>query len=117
MRIEGARLVVTCRICGAGVVAVGWNEGPAPAAETAPEGPAPAESSASEVVGGRLELEEGDERTRPPSPPPGPKLAPQPPPRTEPQPKPSSDTQPKPRAEPKVDRIVVAPARNPMRIV
>jgi hypothetical protein len=58
MRIEGSRLVVTCRTCGLSVVAVGWDEGQEASVETAPDPPGRA------MAGGRLELEEGDESPR-----------------------------------------------------
>jgi hypothetical protein len=115
MRIEGARLVVTCRKCGVSVVAVGWNEEKVPPDDAAPE------PSGSEMVGGRLELEEGDEPVRRRSSPqhreysfdpdvafenrpvagPGPKVDPKPEPK------------PEPKIQPKVDSKV-APARNPI---
>jgi hypothetical protein len=65
MRIDGSQLVVTCRKCGLSVVAVGWHEGQI-ASEKAPVGSdAPAAPSDGELVGGRLELEEGEEPPRP----------------------------------------------------
>jgi len=67
MRIDGSQLVVTCRKCGLSVVAVGWHEGQI-ASEKAPVGSdAPAAPFGGEMVGGRLELEEGEEPPRPKS--------------------------------------------------
>jgi hypothetical protein len=66
MRIDGSRLVVTCRECGSSVVAVGGQEGFI-ASEAAPvDADAPKKPSSSELVGGRFELEEGEEFPRSP---------------------------------------------------
>ncbi|HEX5854361.1 MAG TPA: hypothetical protein VFZ57_01970 [Thermoanaerobaculia bacterium] len=69
MRIEGSRLVVTCRKCGLSVVAVGWHEGEAASDKTALERGSSAAPSGRAMVGGRLELEEGDEPPSGPTPP------------------------------------------------
>jgi hypothetical protein len=70
MRIEGSRLVVTCRKCGCSVVAVGWHDGQAAPDKTTPDRGSSAAPSGREMVGGRLELEEGDKPPHAPTSPP-----------------------------------------------
>ncbi|MGZ6987792.1 MAG: hypothetical protein ACXVH0_02415 [Thermoanaerobaculia bacterium] len=64
MRIEGSQLVVTCHQCGLSVVAAGYQEDPIESEKERVGSAAPAAPSGGEVVGGRFELEEGEEFPR-----------------------------------------------------